>query len=135
MTVLKVLAGQPEGRASVADLTRATAILMSSGADWTNRMKGLARRSPDLDIFSQSFVLREDAGWQITSAGREFLASLESRIQIDREQQPEEAALAADAPLTTSPIRIASTRRRNRRGNDRRKLRIAATLRATGTIA
>jgi len=98
-------------------------------------MKRLARRSPDLNIFSQSFVLRENAGWQITNAGREFLASLESQIQINREQQPEQAAVTLDAPLTTSPTRIASTRRRNRRGKDRRKLRVAATARATGTIA
>ena len=64
-TVLKVLAGHPGGRLSAADLTRCVSILISSGSDWTNRTKRLAARAPALDIFSQSFVLRDSAGWQI----------------------------------------------------------------------
>src|SRR6266545_1430909 len=44
LTILKVLAGHPDGRASLADLRRAVAILMSSGPDWTERMKRLALR-------------------------------------------------------------------------------------------
>jgi hypothetical protein len=64
ITILKVLAGHPEGRASLADLKRAMAILITSGSDWTDRTKRLAARAPDLDIFSQSFVLRDNAGWQ-----------------------------------------------------------------------
>jgi len=36
ITVLKVLAGHPEGRASLAELTRYVSILISSGPDWTN---------------------------------------------------------------------------------------------------
>ena len=74
ITVLKVLAGHPGGRASLPELRRAVAILMSSGSDWTIRTKRLAARAPGLDIFSQSFVLRDDAGWQITEAGCAFLA-------------------------------------------------------------
>src|SRR5438552_3403975 len=72
ITILKVLAGHPEGRASVADLRRAVAILISSGSDWTNRTKRLAARAPGLDIFGQALVLRDDTGWQITDAGRAF---------------------------------------------------------------
>jgi hypothetical protein len=64
ITILKVLAGHPGGRASLADLKRAMAILISSGSDWTDRTKRLAARAPDLDIFSQSFVLRDNPGWQ-----------------------------------------------------------------------
>jgi len=77
ITVLKVLAGHPEGRAPLRDLSRAVAILISSGSDWSDRMKRLAARAPGLDIFSQSFVRRDDAGWEITDAGRAFLASIE----------------------------------------------------------
>ena len=54
ITILKELAGHPEGRASLADLKHAMAILISSGSDWTDRTKRLAARAPDLDIFSQS---------------------------------------------------------------------------------
>ena len=75
ITVLKVLAGHPGGRLSVADLTRCVSILISSGSDWTNRTKRLAARAPGLDIFSQLLVLRDSAGSQITEAGRAFLVS------------------------------------------------------------
>ncbi len=77
ITILKVLVGHPEGRASLAELTRYVAILSSSGADWSLRMKRLAARAPDLDIFTGGYVLRDSSGWQITDAGREFLKSLE----------------------------------------------------------
>lgn len=78
ITVMKVLAGHPEGRATVADLKRYVAVLTCSGADWSQRMKRLAARAPDLDIFSSGYVLREVSGWQITDAGRTFLTSIEA---------------------------------------------------------
>ncbi|MGY3692539.1 hypothetical protein ACVIGA_002619 [Bradyrhizobium sp. USDA 3240] len=80
LTVLKVLAGQSAGRASVADLRHAVAILMNSGKDWTDRMKRLAEHAPHLNIFSAKFVLRDDAGWEITEEGRQFLVALEARL-------------------------------------------------------
>jgi hypothetical protein len=46
ITVLKVLAGHPEGRASIAELTRYVSILISSGTDWTDRTKRMAARAP-----------------------------------------------------------------------------------------
>ena len=121
ITILKVLAGHPDGRASLADLKRAVAILISSGSDWTDRTKRLAARSPGLDIFSQSFVLRDDAGWQITDAGRVFLASVETPIQMraDNEQAPEAVAKSVPSPASP-PIRlVAVNRRRPRRRADR----------------
>jgi hypothetical protein len=91
ITVLKVLAGHPEGSASIADLTRYVSILISSGTDWTNRTKRLAARAPKLDIFTDSLVLRDVNGWHITEGGRQFLASLEAPLPIDAEpvQAPE----------------------------------------------
>jgi hypothetical protein len=50
ITVLKVSAGHPQGRASLADLRRAVGILISSGPDWNNRTKRLAARAPHLDL-------------------------------------------------------------------------------------
>jgi hypothetical protein len=101
ITVLKVLAGHPEGRASIADLTRYVSILISSGTDWTNRTKRLAARATKLDIFADSFVLRDDNGWHITEGGRQFLASLEAPLPIatepvqalDMTKQPRSPAL------------------------------------------
>jgi hypothetical protein len=42
VTILKVLAGQPEGCLSLADLRDNVAILISSGPDWTDRTKRIA---------------------------------------------------------------------------------------------
>ena len=69
ITVLKVLAGHPGGRASIDDLRRTVAILISSGTDWTDRTKRLTARAPGLDIFSQAFVLR-DKCWLAHHRGR-----------------------------------------------------------------
>ena len=118
ITVLKVLAGHPGGRASLDDLKRAMAILITSGSDWTNRTKRLGARAPGLDIFTQAFVLRDEAGWQITHAGKAFLAALETPAQvaapIDKAAEP--ALLLT--PMPASPvIRLTGTkRRRMRRG-------------------
>jgi hypothetical protein len=98
ITVLKVLAGHPEGRASIADLTRYVSILISSGTDWTNRTKRLAARAPKLDIFADSFVLRDDNGWRITGGGRQFLVSLEAPLPIAAEP-----VQAPEADLTKQP--------------------------------
>jgi len=122
ITVLKVLAGHPGGRASLPELRRAAAILMSSGLDWTNRTKRLAARAPGLDIFSQSFVLRDDAGWQITEAGRAFLASVETPIQADNQRPPEPVATPVPAPASP-PIRLVTVNRRGRRRRARERMR------------
>ena len=118
ITVLKVLAGHPEGRASIADLRRAVGILISSGPDWTDRTKRLAARAPGLDIFSQSLVLRDADGWQITDAGRVLLASIETLVPSapESEQAPEAVATAAPAPiLLAPPIRLVHVNRRRQR--------------------
>ena len=77
ITILKVLAGHPEGQASLVDLKRYVAVLATSGPDWSQRMKRLADRAPALDIFSSGYVLRHSDGWQITDAGLTFLKSIE----------------------------------------------------------
>jgi hypothetical protein len=72
ITILKVLSGQAEERATVAELTRQVSILISSGPDWTDRTKRPAALAPDLDIFGSRFVLDDDAGWWITDEGGPF---------------------------------------------------------------
>jgi hypothetical protein len=95
ITVLKVLAGSPGGRLPLANLRHDVALLISSGRDWTDPTKRIAARAPDLDIFSQAFVLREPTGWVITVAGRDFLAVVE---------RP-----AAAAPVAAEAVPLAST--------------------------
>ena len=78
IAILKVLVSHPEGRASIAALNSDLGILNTSGSDWTARLKRLAARAPDLDIFGQGLILRDSSGWQITPEGRAFLDALES---------------------------------------------------------
>jgi hypothetical protein len=66
ITILKVLAGSPGGRLPLADLRHDVAILVSSGRDWTEVTERITARAPNLDIFSQAFVVREPTGWYIT---------------------------------------------------------------------
>src|SRR6478672_12030157 len=111
ITILKVLAGHPGGRASLDDLKRAMAILISSGSDWTNRTKRLAALAPGLDIFSQSFVLRDEEGWQITDRGRAFLASVESPVQRTAENEKPHETITTPMPSPASPpIRLVAVK-------------------------
>ena len=117
ITILKVLAGHPEGRASLADLTRYVAVLMSSGADWSQRMKRLAARAPGLDIFTSGYVLRESCGWQITDAGREFLRSIEAAPPAEPAIEPvvPEPAIEITSPdLPHNVVQMVDFARRQR---------------------
>jgi hypothetical protein len=115
-SVLKVLAGQPDGRATLADLNRTITLL--SGPEWTARMKRLAARAPDLDIFSSQYVLRDDIGWQLTNAGFAFLAALEmpAPAASDREIATSEFIVTVLEPASQSPaLRLVIDNRRGRR--------------------
>ena len=103
ITVLKVLAGHPDGHASVADLTHCVSILMSSGSDWTDRMKRLAASAPRLDIFSSAFVNRQMDGWRITNAGRQFLTKLEAPIRTSSGSELSSRDDEGVAPLKAIP--------------------------------
>jgi hypothetical protein len=134
LTVLKVLAGQSAGRASVAEVRHAVEILINSGKDWTDRMKRLAEHAPDLNIFTAKFVLRDSAGWEITEEGRLFLAALETAVAVRRsplrslDDPPatEPAAPGAtDAARLSDPPRSRRQRTRRRRGKGRSNRRTA----------
>ena len=84
VAILKVLASHGSGRATLASLKQDISILATSGPDWNARIRRLARRVPAIDIFGSGYVLRDDEGWQITSAGRAFLAALEAVTQDNR---------------------------------------------------
>ena len=98
IAALKVLAGHPEGHASLADLKHYLAVLTCSGADWSQRMKQLAARAPALDIFSSGYVVREPNGWQITTKGRDFLISIETPLA-----EPAHAPVALPTSVVSNP--------------------------------
>ncbi|MDO8399381.1 MAG: hypothetical protein Q7T45_16335 [Bradyrhizobium sp.] len=113
ITVLKVLAGHPDGHASVADLTHYVSILMSSGSDWTDRMKRLAASAPRLDIFSSAFVNRQMDGWRITNAGRQFLTQLEAPVRVTSDSEPplrDDIGLAPLKPVPKLRLVVDNTR-------------------------
>jgi len=83
-SILKVLAGQPDGRATVADLNRYIALL--SCPEWSARMMRLSTLAPDLDIFGSQYVVRDNAGWQLTVAGHAFLVAIESLASAPPDQ-------------------------------------------------
>jgi hypothetical protein len=124
ITVLKVLAGHPGGRASLADVRRAVAILISSGPDWTDRTKRLAARVPGLDIFGQSLILRDNEGWQITDAGRALLAAIEKPVPAMADQGPE--PIAPVPSPASPPIRLVAVNRRGSRRRARDRMRPSA---------
>jgi hypothetical protein len=102
-SILKVLAGQPDGRATVSDLNRYITLL--SCPEWTARMKRLSARAPDLDIFGSRYVLRDQTGWQLTEAGHTFLAGIENPIPATHD--PNVAAVLVI--LTPTPGRQSAT--------------------------
>jgi hypothetical protein len=117
LTILKVLAGHPEGRATHPDVTKSVALLMSSGVDWSQRMKRLAARAPGLDIFSNGYVLRDASGWQITGVGRAFMASIEAPatepvLEPEASQLP---AVAVAPDLPTNVVQLAGHKVKRRR--------------------
>jgi hypothetical protein len=97
------LASHPEGRASVADLNRYMAILTCSGTDWSQRMRQLAARAPELNIFSSGFVQRDPSGWQITLKGRYFLMAIEAPLA-----EPALPPAALPTPVVTDAAEFSS---------------------------
>ncbi|MFB6418617.1 MULTISPECIES: hypothetical protein [Bradyrhizobium] len=121
LSVLKILAGQPEGRASLAVLKDYLAVFYTSGPEWTARMKRLAERVPDLDIFRQKLVARESGHWIIMEEGRAFLDSLEQAAILatqERAREEESEKLVASKLPVLSP---APQRRNGRRRHCRRR--------------
>jgi hypothetical protein len=115
ITVLKVLAGSRGGCLPLADLRHDVALLVSSGPDWTDLTKRIAARAPDLDIFSQKLVLREPTGWQITAAGRGFLAAIEKPAPQALMAQPP----MLDQPAPSSSVPLIGLNPRRKRGRRR----------------
>ena len=120
VTVLKILVSYPEGFAVMDDIKRDMAILATSGREWSDRTKRLAARVPELDIFSQGLVDRENGGWKITETGRTLLDFMEGRTSVE---QPIEAAppITADVTIPSLPPLAERAKRRRERRERRRE--------------
>lgn len=124
--MLKILVSYPDGFAVMADLKRDMAILATSGRDWADRTKRLAARVPDLDIFSQGLVARENGGWKISVKGRTVLEFMEAHPVADQaiEMVPAEKV---EAPLLPAERARRRRERRARRREGRERARANAS--------
>ena len=104
IAILKVLSSHPGGHASITDIKSDLAVLTASGREWNDRVKDLAQRAPNLDIFSQRYVSRDPSGWTLADKGRDFLKTLERPATV-AEPPPQARALRDYTP----PVRRTST--------------------------
>ena len=117
VAILKVLASHGSGRATLASLKRDIVILSASGPEWDARLKRLARRVPAIDIFGAGYVLRDEEGWQITSAGRDFIRGLEA---VSQDNLPTEVDLPpAQEERREAALIVVGHRFKNRIRSDR----------------
>ena len=110
--VLKVLSSHPDGRASVDAIKRDLALLASR--EWNAQLRRLAALAPRIDVFSAGLILRTPDAWQITEAGRIFLARLERGETIEApprrepepkpELEPEPELESGPSWLSTAPL-------------------------------
>jgi hypothetical protein len=117
VSILKILDGQPDGRASLDAVKQYLAVYYSSGPEWSQRMMALVERSPSaIDIFGQKLVTREPGEWRITEAGKAFLAALERPTAAVPERTLDDLIdrpLASEFPPLAGPnFRINDRRRR-----------------------
>jgi hypothetical protein len=117
VAILKVLASHGSGRATLASLKQDIIILSTSGPDWNMRIKRLASRVPAIDIFGAGYVLRDDQGWQITPAGRDFLAALEGVTQDNRLAEADQ--MASQEPRSPGALIVVGHRFKSRLRGDR----------------
>lgn len=124
LSILKILAGQPDGHGTLEVIKQHLAIFYTSGPDWVTRMKRLAKFAPNLDLFGQKLVVREQGIWMITDEGRAFLAALEQTAATNSEATDDDRRPADPlqplAPLPSPPPRLFEHRQRRRKKRPRR---------------
>jgi hypothetical protein len=114
VAILKILSSHGSGRATLASLNRDIAVLSASGPEWSARIRRLASRVAAIDIFGSGYVLRDDEGWEITAAGRDFLQSLEAVTQDNLLPMPEPSASTGAKELAQGELIVIGHRFRNR---------------------
>lgn len=110
LSILKILAGQPNGSASLDVIKQHLAVFYTSGPEWAARMKRLASAAPDLDLFGQGLITREKGLWTLTTEGRAFLERLERQVSAADRAGPIPYALSPQAPVEIPPAAISPLR-------------------------
>jgi hypothetical protein len=106
VSVLKILAGYPTGLATLRELKRDLALLVTSGQDWSDLTRRLAVEFPQLDIFTLGFVERYSFGWRLTRKGMVALEMMEKKAKAALtgspaavDEPPSSATTPAEAPM------------------------------------
>jgi len=131
LSILRILAWQPDGRASIEVVNQHLAIYYSSGPEWPARMTRIASRAPELDIFGQRLIGREPGRWIITEDGRKVLETLEQLDRLAQSQVELEMAPPSEGErppsITVQPRTVARRNRPRRKRLRPRKGRLAQT--------
>ena len=128
IAILKVLAGHPEGRATLDVLKRDLAILSTGGRDWSDRIACWAARADEVRVYSDRLIERDAHGWRITQVGRMLLASLEGAAAgIPITETPPEPE-AAPAPPQRPSLLIAAPTTQRHATSDRRPIKAKRPL-------
>jgi hypothetical protein len=106
VSVLKILAGYPTGLATLRELKRDLALLVTSGQDWSDLTRRLAVEFPQLDIFTLGFVERYSFGWRLTRKGLMALEMMEKKAKAALtgrpaavDEPPSSETTPAEAPM------------------------------------
>lgn len=110
VSIMKVLAGHPNGVCRHEELKRCLAILATSGPDWSNHSRELAAAFPKLNIFGAEFVRRYSFGWRLTPRGVIALEMMEELARARRAEPAIIGAAACGALPATSPEAVPQTR-------------------------
>ncbi|WP_247342776.1 MULTISPECIES: hypothetical protein [unclassified Bradyrhizobium] len=100
VTALKILVSYPDVFASMRDLKRDMAILVTSGPDGAARTKRMGARVPYLDVL-QRLVARVNGGWRVTDKGRAVLERMEPRPSTPQVQPEDTRACELPSPVPT----------------------------------
>ena len=113
--ILHILASHADGFASIASINADMGML--SGADWSRKLRELAKRAGPISIFSDRLVERVPGGWRITEAGRQVVASLEAVSRGESAAAPSGLRLVASqgTPVTAAHPEGATRLRRSLR--------------------
>lgn len=85
IAVLKILASSKDGEAAVASVSKDLSLLVSANDGWDERLRRSIPHKIPHDIFSNGLVTRPIKGrWRISPSGRDYLRSLEHRLDFDQ---------------------------------------------------
>ena len=101
--ILLILSSHPDAYATIDQINADTRLL--SGADWSRKLRALARKAGPIQIFRDQLVARENGGWRLTEAGRALLTMLAAADDDTAAAARLRLVASQDTPRTVSATR------------------------------